>query len=349
MKNFACPRCRNTVYFESVGCVRCGERLGFDPDALSMVSLDGVGADGYSLYKLSGVKSRDLAYCANADHSVCNWLTPLNGVKGRCRACELNRTIPNLDDPRNLLAWRDLERAKKRLVYSVLRLRLPLKPGAAGKAPLTFDFAHDTVTGHFDGVITIDVSEADAVERERQRQIFGEPYRALLGHLRHESGHFYWMVLIDGSSLLEPFRALFGDERQNYQAALASHHSGPPLANWQARHVSSYAVSHPWEDWAETWAHYLHMIDALDTADAEFLEPRAPGLSFASLWPSSWRRRDVYRTETFEALLERWIPLTIAMNSISRSMGHDEFYPFVITPAVSEKLAFVHRVIRNHQ
>jgi hypothetical protein len=217
---------------------------------------------------------------------------------------------------------------------------------------LTFDFAHNTTTGHFDGVISINVSEADAVERERQRQIFGEPYRTLLGHLRHESGHYYWMVLIEGSALLTEFRNLFGDERQNYQAALAAHNSGAVPPDWQVRHVSAYASSHAWEDWAETWAHYLHMIDALDTAEAENMEPRT-GKRWASrleallapLWPT--KKNDVYRNETFDALIERWIPLTISMNCISRSMGHDEFYPFVITPAVRDKLAFVHRVIRD--
>ncbi len=341
MKLFACPQCDNRVYFESVACLVCQSPLGFDASSLSVVAP-----------AQSDAPNPKLTYCTNSTHGVCNWLTSPEDRNGRCRACDLNRTIPNLSQPGNLKAWRDLERAKKRLIYSLVRLRLPLQGGASGRGPLTFDFAHNTTTGHFDGVISINVSEADAVERERQRQIFGEPYRTLLGHLRHESGHYYWMVLIEGSALLTEFRNLFGDERQNYQAALAAHNSGAVPPDWQVRHVSAYASSHAWEDWAETWAHYLHMIDALDTAEAENMEPRT-GKRWASrleallapLWPT--KKHDVYRNETFDALIERWIPLTISMNCISRSMGHDEFYPFVITPAVRDKLAFVHRVIRD--
>jgi hypothetical protein len=330
MRVFACPRCRNKVYFESVVCLRCDEPLGFDSTSVAVASPGG---------------GSGLTYCANSAHGVCNWLTTTHDSNVRCRACDLNRTIPNLSEAGNLAAWRDLERAKKRLVYSLLRLGLPFEGGASGKGPLMFDFARNTTTGHFDGVITIDVSEADAVERERQRQIFGEPYRTLLGHLRHESGHFYWMVLIEGSRFLAPFRTLFGDERQDYQSALAAHNAGAGPPDWQIRHVSSYAGSHPWEDWAETWAHYLHMIDSLDTAEAEGMEPRT-GFSLGGFWPL--KKPDVYRKETFDALVERWVPLTISMNSLSRSMGHDEFYPFVITPAIRDKLAFVHRVVRDH-
>ena len=116
----------------------------------------------------------------------------------------------------------------------------------------------------------------------------------------------------------------------------------PP--DWQARFVSPYSSSHPWEDWAESWAHYLHMLEALDTAEAEGMEPRAAGMSAGSVW--TFKTYDIYREESFDSLMARWIPLTIAMNSLSRSMGHGDFYPFVLTAAVLEKLAFVHAVIR---
>ncbi len=345
MRNLACPRCRNKVYFESTTCLRCNQTLGFNPESLSIVSPNEPPVrDGQT-----GVPTKDkhvgLRYCANAIHGVCNWVTAITNETGRCVACEHNRTIPNLSEPGNLAAWHDLERAKKRLVYSLLRFGLPLDATATGQGPLTFDFARNTVTGHLDGVITIDVIEADAVERERQRQHFGEPYRTLLGHLRHESGHFYWMVLIEASGRLDLFRAAFGDERQNYQSALADHHNGPVPLDWQADHVSAYASSHPWEDWAETWAHYLHVVDAVDTAEAEGMEPRASGISIGSIWP--FKKYDLYREESFESLMERWFPLAIATNNISRSMGHEDFYPFVITAGVYDKLAFVHRVIRE--
>ncbi len=345
MKSFVCPRCRYKVYFESVSCVRCGQAVGFQATTLSMVALEAPVKAGAAPAKARIPAAKGLQYCANAAHKVCNWVTTVGDANGLCSACDLNRTIPNLSEPGGLAAWRDLEHAKKRLVYSLLRLGLPLDAGASGGGRLTFDFARDTVTGHIDGVITIDVIEADAVERERQRQHFGEPYRALLGHLRHESGHFYWMALVETSPCLEEFRKVFGDERKDYQAALALHHANVPPVDWQVRHVSPYASSHPWEDWAETWAHYLHMVDALDTAEAEGMEPRAAGFSLGAIWP--FKKNDLYRDETFEALMDRWVPLTIAMNSISRSMGHDDFYPFVITAAVFDKLAFVHRVIRG--
>lgn len=285
--------------------------------------------------------------CANAVHQVCNWVTRVDDANRLCLACDLNRTIPNLSEAGGLAAWRDLERAKKRLIYSLLRLGLPLGNGPDDMNPLTFDFARNTITGHINGVITIDVIEADAVERERLRQHFGEPYRNLLGHLRHECGHFYWMSLVEQSSLLLPFRKLFGDEQQDYQTALSSYHSSQPRPDWQAHYVSPYSSAHPWEDWAETWAHYLHMTDAVDTAEAEGMEPRAAGLSLGSIWP--FKKYDVYRDQSFGSLMDRWIPLTIAMNSMSRSMGHADFYPFVITAAVYEKLAFVHRAIHSRK
>lgn len=382
MKNFECARCQNKVYFESVSCLKCGAALGFHTETMVMVPFVPA-PQRQSLLKPPAFKSgrtkggaiRGLSYCANAAHGVCNWLTAPNHE--RCLACQMNRTIPNLSEPGSLSAWGELERAKKRLVYGLLRFGLPLamsstampspapaatrslagkeKAGKAAKGPLTFDFARNTVTGHRDGVITIDVLEADAVERERQRQRFGEAYRSLLGHLRHECGHFYWATLVEtprgnggangrpDDHLLHEYRSLFGDERQDYAAALARHHTSP-RADWQATHVSAYASAHPWEDWAETFAHYLHLVDAVDTAEAEGMEPRTSGFSLSSVFAN--KRPDVYAEATFDALMERWTPLAIGLNSLSRSIGHNDFYPFVIPPRVVEKLAFVHQVVR---
>ena len=341
MKTFVCSRCANKVYFESTACVSCRHPLGFHPAALSIQALVPSGTAGH--YRRAGT-ARLVQYCSNAVHGVCNWLTDEGDPASLCSACDLNRTIPNLSEAGNLRAWRDLEQAKKRLVYSLLRFGLPFGPSNVPQGPLTFDFVRDSGTGHLDGVITIDVTETDAVERERRRQYFGEPYRSLLGHLRHESGHFYWRLLVESAGKLAQFRAQFGDERLDYQTALAHHRSGGPPPDWQARFVSAYASSHPWEDWAETWAHYLHMVDALDTAEATGMEPRAAGFSLGAIWP--FKPTDVYREVSFDALMERWVPLTTAMNTLSRSMGHDDFYPFVISSATVAKLAFVHRVVR---
>ena len=344
MKNYACSNCGNTVYFENVKCVKCGSTLGFDTTELSMVAIAEEGVSDVTserpiFRKLSsGPDDVLLRYCANAEFGVCNWLTPETESNIFCKACDLNRLIPNLSEHGSLLAWRALEHAKKRLVYSLLRFGLPFDGSASTKGPLTFDFVRNALTGHLDGVVTIDVSEADAVERERQRQQFDEPYRSLLGHLRHESGHYYWMVLVEEADRLEEFREIFGDEREDYDAALVRHHNSGPAPDWQGRHVSAYASAHPWEDWAETWAHYLHMVDALDTAAAEGMEGHGLRLDL---------RDDVYSGMTFGGLMARWVPLTIAMNSLSRSMGHDDFYPFVVPEPAYDKLAFVHRVIHE--
>ena len=358
MKRFSCSACGNRVYFENVACLRCGHALGFDADLQAMVALE-PNEDDASLFRRitideTGVRSdvrrsgvtADVRYCANSFFGVCNWLTPA-GSHELCRACSLNRTIPNLSESGSLQAWQDLEHAKKRLVYSLLRFGLPFQTADAGQGALTFDFVRSAMTGHLDGVVTIDIMEADAVERERQRQQFGEPYRSLLGHLRHESGHFYWKVLVAETGLLDEFRALFGDERAIYADAIAQHYSSGPPPDWDTRCVSAYASAHAWEDWAETWAHYLHMVDTLETAEASGMEPRTAGIVFGAAWP--FKTYDIYREETFDALWERWVPLTLAMNTLNRSMGHADFYPFVIPAAAVTKLAFVHRAVRDHQ
>lgn len=343
MKTYACAHCRNKVYFENHRCLRCKHALGFDPARREIATLSPAGEGVFVCIGDEG--GPPVRHCANHAHGVCNWLTRGGEASALCVACTLNRTIPNLSEPGSLQAWRELERAKKRLVYSLLRFGLPVDATAVGKGRLKFDFVRDATTGHMGGVITIDIMEADAVERERQRQHFDEPYRSLLGHLRHESGHFYWTVLVEAAGLAEPFRALFGDERLDYGQAIERHHAEGPPADWQQRHVSAYASSHPWEDWAETFAHYIHMVDALDTAEAEGMEPRAAGLKLGSLWP--FRAYDLYRDEGFPELMSRWIPLTLALNSMSRSIGNADFYPFVIPAAAYDKLAFVHRVIRE--
>ena len=345
MKIAVCASCGSNVYFENVTCLRCGHALGFDSSRTELITMEPSADSGLYREIGKGKPQRLVRYCSNAAHGACNWLTGPDDTSGLCVACDLNRTIPNLSKASALEAWQEFERAKKRLVYQLLRFGLPLDGASVGKGRLTFDFGLGTSTGHLDGVISVDMKEADDVWREQQRKLFEEPYRTLLGHLRHESGHFYWMLLVDGTPVIEGFRSLFGDDRIDYKTALEQYHNQGAGPEWELHNVSAYAAAHPWEDWAETWAHYLHMIDALETAEAWGLEPRASGLKFGSIWP--FRTYDVYRKETFQALLERWVPLTLALNSLSRSMGHIDFYPFVLTPDVSKKLEFVHNVIRN--
>jgi hypothetical protein len=344
VKTFKCGSCANTVYFDNVKCLSCGHALGFQSARLDLVTLAPGASD--KLREAKRGASTLYSYCANAEHGVCNWLVPADSPTPFCAACELNRTIPNLSDPANVRLWGDFERAKKRLVYSLFRFGLPVDASSTGRGSLAFDFVADALTGHLDGVITIAVGEADAVERERQREAMSERYRSLLGHLRHESGHYYWMLLVDGTDDIAEFRQLFGDERDDYRLALNRHHEQGPHADWSQQHVSAYASAHPWEDWAETWAHYLHMVDALDTAATMKIEPRTTSRYGADVLRSR-RHPDVYRDTAFQALIERWLPLTLALNELNRSMGHHDFYPFIITDQVVTKLNFVHQVIRK--
>jgi len=287
-----------------------------------------------------------------------------------CRACRLNRTIPDQAIEEHRHWWAEIERAKRRLVSSLIALRLPVASRVSEDPArgLAFDLLRapsggpPVTTGHADGIITLDVEEADDSRRERRKAALHEPYRTLLGHLRHEVGHYYWQRLVDGTPWLQPFRALFGDERADYAAALQRHYEQGPPAEWPLSHVSAYASAHPWEDWAETWAHYLHMLDTLDTAvsfglDAAQVElgyepftrsalasaPIAPAAqATAQARPSDAPGHD---DEEFLAFVNAWMKLTGVLNELSRSMGLPDFYPFVLSVAAVRKLHLVHRVV----
>jgi hypothetical protein len=277
MKTFHCTHCQNLVFFENVRCIACEHPLAFLPDrALVAALVEGSGG----VWQPEGAGLQDAAYrlCANyAGENVCNWAVPATDPEVLCTSCRLTRVIPDLSIPDNRTAWFRLELAKRRMMYSLLALSLPLEKKLAAADPgLAFEFLADTsggdatrvLTGHDNGRITVNVAEADDVQRERQRTQQHEPYRTLLGHFRHEIGHYYWDRLIDNSPRLRSFRTLFGDERVDYTVALRAHYQNGPPPDWAERYISAYASSHPWEDWAESWAHYLHMSDALETAGA---------------------------------------------------------------------------------
>jgi len=222
------------------------------------------------------------------------------------------------------------------------------------KAGLAFDFLADpqgfgdkqqsVLTGHAEGLITINIKEADDAQRAKMRQQMGEYYRTILGHFRHEVGHYYWQILIADSHHLAEYRRLFGDERKDYGEALRKHYQQGAHPDWRKQFISSYASTHSWEDWAETWAHYLHIVDTVATAFAFGLqiEPRVSEEENLSADID----RDPYLIKKFDRILELWLPLTIAMNSINRSMGQPDMYPFVISDPVVEKLQFIHEVCR---
>src|SRR6202008_2961182 len=295
-------------------------------------------------------------FCANAEHDVCNWLVLAAEAEIFCTSCRHNRTIPYLTDPENLVHWRKIEYAKHRLFYTLLRLRLPLTTRSEDPNGLAFDFLSNpaagtadqapVMTGHDGGIITLNVAEADAPERERQRKSMGEPYRTLLGHFRHEIAHYYWDHLVKNSPAIEEFRQLFGDEREDYGAALQRHYADGPAPDWAERFVTTYASSHPWEDFAETWAHYFHMVDTLETAFAFGIRLRPRVAKDANL--AAVIDFDPHAAE-MDRLIDAWLPLTFAVNSINRSMGQRDLYPFVLSPTVIAKLTFVHDRIRANR
>lgn len=378
MRTFACQSCGQPVYFENVVCVQCGATLGFLPDELRLAALE-QGSDGTwttirptKRLRRPGLFERLLSrrpetpdarvtsgrryrHCANyAEHNVCNWMVPADSSETLCPACRPNRTIPNLARPGHLEKWYRIERGKRRMAYGLLRLGLPVRTrGEDPEHGLAFDFlssldaAEDkpVLTGHANGIITLNIDEADPAKRERMRLDMDETYRTLVGHFRHEIGHYYWDVLIRDGGRLEEFRALFGDERQDYGEALEDHYRHGPAADWQDRFITTYASSHPWEDWAETWAHYLHIVDTLETA-AHFgieVERRLPDGSVQKADPEL----DPYDIADFQRIIDNWLPLTFAINSLNRSMGQQDMYPFVLAQPAIDKLAYVHGLIRE--
>jgi len=344
MKLFSCGHCGNTVYFENVLCESCRHALGYDPGRTALLSLDE--HDGaWTTPALAGTR---FIYCANAAHGACNWLIPETpGGEIYCTACRHNQIIPPLGDPSNLARWQSIERAKKRLFYALIRLGLPLRTRSQdAEHGLAFRFLADggteterVMTGHVNGVITIAVAEADDAERESRRTSMNEPYRTLLGHFRHEIGHYFWDLLVAGTPALDRFRALFGDERQDYAEAIETYYRNGPPQDWRDAHISAYATCHPWEDFAETFAHYLHIIDAVEMAASFGLEAYPEtGDGRIGIPPVDF---DPYTCADMGKVSSYWIPLAGLLNHLNRAIGQADAYPFILTPPVIDKLAFV--------
>lgn len=351
MKLFKCPHCGQLLYFENVRCESCGHRLGYVPAHDILTALE---PEEDGTWRSLGADGSRHRFCSNAEYGVCNWLIPAEAPDRLCRACRHNRTVPDLSDPDARASWGKIEDAKHRLFYQLLRLRLPTPAlGEAGE-PLVFDFLADpptpdgprVMTGHDDGLITIALAEANDVERERRRAAMGEPYRALLGHFRHEVGHFYWDVLVRDGGRLAECREVFGNDEEDYGEALKRHYANGPPADWRENYVSSYATTHAWEDFAETWAHYLHIVDCLEMARAFGMSVRPQEDRTGIL--AAEADVDVYGPGGFEPIVATWLPLAFAMNSVNRCMGQTDLYPFVLTPPVVRKLGFVHRLVQEH-
>jgi hypothetical protein len=352
VRTFSCDNCGGVLFYENVTCLACGQTVGFRPDELAMCTTAAAGVSA-------------LQPCRNwTEHGACNWFTPggtapearnaappsaAAAAAEYCLSCSLNEVVPDLTDARRRQLWIDTERAKRRLIFTLLELGLPLL-GVGEKQAVRFRLLADErvdtgavdppaeepiYTGHVAGCLTLNVVEADDAHRESMRARLNERYRTMLGHLRHEIGHYYWYVLVDGTPLQSAFRELFGDETADYADSMRRHYESGPSENWPQAHVSPYSSMHPFEDFAETWAHYIHILDTLETASASAVA--LAGRTLVSPLPLSAER-------PFRSVLEDWTPLTVCLNQLNRSMGLPDAYPFVLTDRVVEKLAFVHEV-----
>jgi hypothetical protein len=350
VKLFECPSCRNVIYFENRFCGTCGHRVGYLPEAAIMLAFD---PDGDS-WRPVGTDGPNRFFCRNAEQDACNWLVPDGSTDAYCAACRHNGTVPELATPGNLLGWQELEFGKHRLFYSLLRWRLPLRTRAEDpEHGLIFNFLADrpnepkVMTGHDNGVITIALTEADDLERERRRLQMGEPYRTILGHFRHEVGHHFWDVLVRDGGKLDACRAVFGDDSVDYDQALKDHYANGAPADWQQNFVSAYASTHPWEDFAETWAHYLHIVDTLEMAGAFGLDVKPQLDHIGGL--SAHFNADPYEATGIDPVIAAWLPFVFTINAVSRTMGTRDLYPFVLSPAVIAKLGFIHDLVHSPQ
>lgn len=338
MKLFKCT-CGSRLYFENTKCLNCDSHTGF----VWQAPYEMLASKGEQF--VQPITSAVYLRCKNAQYGICNWLTAKADTY--CESCALSRTIPDLSSPHNVERLGEVERAKRRVLYALGRLRLPVASKQTTASGLCFDVlatlpGEKVVIGHADGVITIALDEADPVHRERQRCTLGEAYRTVLGHLRHEIGHYYFTRLVEGTPQQGPFRELFGDERCDYQAALERHYKGDSEAGWEQDFVTPYAAAHPWEDWAESWAHYMHTTSASETALCHGLQSDTEEVNEAT--------REVIdgnpvSRASFDKFMQFWAETSVVLNELNRSMGVAEAYPFIVREKVTDKLYFVHRTI----
>lgn len=342
MQRFTCD-CGNVLFFGSSKCLKCGGDVGYDPAQGLMTRLR---AGGRMKRCENGVK-----------HGVCNWTLPANSNERLCVACSMNRTIPELSTARNLMLWGRMEMAKRRLIYTLLRLGIPLPSKRKdAQTGLAFDIvstlSNPTVTtGHLNGVITVNLEEADDTYRQINRQQLGENSRTLLGHFRHESAHYLWQRCLSHLAWDHPwrlaFRERFGDEWRDYSAALNTHYQHGAPSGWEQEYITAYAASHPWEDWAETWAHYLQIVDGLETCESLGIQVKHLSLPLVMLPVEAGFLPTMLMSTTTEegeflAWLQRWMCLSSVLNEISLSLGEPALYPFVISVRVAQKMRLAH-------
>ena len=376
MKTFKCNCTEQLIlFFESSHCLACGRTVGID-DEFDQVEPYEIDEQSGLFYK---AEAPDVFYkkCDNnAQYHVCNGMVNLDTfipvadkAEVLCFSCRFNETVPDLSIIGHIPLWKKMETAKRRALYTLKSLSLPLntiiqKP----ESGLSFDFITDrnvsdhfvspiigqdvVFTGHDCGHITINLAEADDVARSQAKIAMGERYRTLLGHFRHELGHYYFDQLIANSPKKHALcKQYFGDDELDYQQALDTHYKQGAPANWHETFISEYATMHPYEDWAETWAHYMHIIDTLETAKNFSITGSTTGNEFELDEADELRLPQsayYFNSQTsIDAILDTWMEFSIILNSLNRSMGLADAYPFVLTQAVRTKLSFIHHAIHN--
>lgn len=351
MNVFSC-QCGNTLHFENSSCVVCRREVAWCPACEGIRSLTPI--DEYT-YHCDHCQAQ-LVKCTNyREYQVCNRAievkTTWQQTEAYCTCCALNRVVPDMSVPGNQEKWYKLEAAKRRMLYTLDLLGLPYGSRYDGfPLPLTFDFKGDIMqtnqpgleamlvekvfTGHANGVITINIDEADPVEREKLRVDFGEARRTLIGHFHHEIGHYYWQLLVQ-NALEAECKQVFGDHTQlNYIAAMNNYYANGPQPNWQNQFISAYASMHPWEDFAETFRAYLEMITVLDTAEnVNLLLEEEEGVDFQGT--------------PLVKLLIKYEQLGIKLNELNRTMGLLDMVPEVFNEPVVKKMTFIHKLVKR--
>ncbi|WP_456786558.1 zinc-binding metallopeptidase family protein [Cellulomonas sp. P5_C5] len=339
MRLYRCPRCANVAFIETLACDGCGLELGLHPPTLTMRAAPEQGSDVDGTWWFP---------CANRLWE-CNWLAAADSGSGQCISCRLTRTRPSNDDTLALEKLATASGDKRRLLVQLADLGLPITPWYERKGGLGFDLLSSrsdgarVSIGHANGIVTIDLAESLDAHREALRIRLGEPYRTMLGHFRHEVGHYYEWILVEQTGWIDECRTIFGDERASYRDAISRHYRTGAPRDWAESFISEYATMHPWEDFAECFAHYLHLTSTLQTAAAGGLSVRMEGVP--QIADGEVRPRTSYADATMPEILADWLPVSTFLNRVNRAMGKSDLYPFTIAAPVARKLDFVHRVV----
>ncbi|MCB1348691.1 MAG: putative zinc-binding metallopeptidase [Paracoccaceae bacterium] len=312
MRVFPSPTGDSVVFFDNLLSPE-QVPVGYDPEARAFVA--------------------NVPFCSNREVIGCNWIATAPGAL--CESCAMTKLAPDTSVPGAINNWAKTE-AAKRWVLVNLRSWQWFGPQDTGVRPIFHMLAEGVdpvVMGHAYGVLTISIAESDPVLNVMRREALAESYRTMIGHLRHELAHMIWWRLSIEPDFLADFRALFGDEEADYRAALDRHYSNGPPEGWRDNFLTAYASAHPHEDWAETTAHLLHLIDIADSAIAV-------GLSAPDAPDRNW---DAYGEPDAEKLTTIAAELAMKINHVNRSMGLSDLYPFVLHDRARQKLAFVHK------